>query len=224
MKRFSGIILSILLTVFTTSALKAQDMALGLGVKAGATYSQFYTGRSDLYHYNDAIGYTGGIFVPVSIMEDLSVQSEVLLSYRPFAASYYQDAKRYTLHTAYYFIDIPLVAQYQVLDFLKVELGASASYLLYGSSPRIEDETGLTQYPETLSHQQTIPTLNKPVDWHFAALGGASYLFDFGLEVGGRVAYQFTKAYEYNRISENVKPITYQLLVSYKLPFIDIQF
>jgi hypothetical protein len=224
MKKFSGIILSILLAVFTTSALKAQDMALGLGVKAGATYSQFYTGQSGLYHYNDAIGYTGGIFVPVSIMEGLSVQPEVLLSYRPFVASYYQDAKRYTLNTAYYFIDIPLLAQYQVLDFIKVELGASASYLLHGSNPRIEDETGLTQNPENLTHLNTVSTLAKPMDWNFAAVGGASYLFDFGLEVGARVAYQFTKAYEYNRISENVKPITYQVLVSYKLPFIDIQF
>jgi hypothetical protein len=224
MKKFSGIILSILLAVFTTSALKAQDMELGFGVKAGATYSQFYTGQSGLYHYNDAIGYTGGIFVPVSIMEGLSVQPEVLLSYRPFAASYYQDAKRYTLNTAYYFIDIPLLAQYQVLDFIKVELGASASYLLDAGRINMEDENGhrLISEPRPVTEPKT--TFEKPKDWTFAAVGGASYVFDFGLEVGVRVQYQFTDAYNYDRISENVKPITYQVLVSYKLPFIDIQF
>lgn len=224
MKKFSGIILSILLAVLSTSMLQAQEMGLGLGVKGGGTYSQFYTNQTGIYHYNDALGYTGGLFVPLAITEKLSIQPEALLSYRPFVASYYLDSKRYTLHSEYYFLDLPLVVSYKALEFLKVELGGSASYLLHDGRLRIEDETGLTQTPENLSHLDTTPTLAKPMDWNFAAVGGASYVFDFGLEVGGRVHYQFTKAYEYNRIAENVKPITYQVLLSYKLPFIDFQF
>ena len=228
MKKISGIILSLLLAVLSTSMLQAQDIQLGVGVKGGATYSQFYASQTGQYHYNDAMGYTGGLYIPLAIsiagLEGLSVQPEVLYSYRPFAASYYLESKRYTTKTEYHFMDIPLVVQYKMLDLIKVELGASASYLLDAGRITLEDENGhrLMQEPRPVTEPKT--TFEKPRDWTFAAIGGASYTFDFGLEVDGRVAYQFSEAYNYDRLAENVKPITYQLLVSYKLPFIDFQF
>lgn len=227
MKKFRGIIMSILISGLCASYTQAQDINVGLGVKAGATYSQYIKSSTlNQLYYKDAFGYTGGVFIPVGITEKISVQPELLITYRTFESSYYSDAKRYTLNNDYYFLDIPLVGRYQVIENVKAELGASASFLLNAGDITIEDERGyrLREIPELRDSDYVRPTYEQPRDWSFSALAGAYYQFNFGLEAGARVSYQFTEAYEYNRVSEKVYPLTYQLLVSYRIPYINFNF
>lgn len=212
-----------LLAVLNIKA-SAQQKTLELGVKGGATYTQVFQMVADQIYYKDKPGYSGGIFVPVTLGEKLNIQPEALINYRALEASFFSYDERFFMEADYFYLELPLLVRYKLLESLQLEAGASASYLINESSLRLTYKEGVAVNHPIESAPFTPNTFNKPHNWNYSAQLGAAYTFAFGVELNARVGYQFRESYDNIRVSERINPITYQLYVAYKLPFISIEF
>lgn len=176
------VILLPLLPLLLTGALHAQTF--NFGVKAGPQITSF-THSTDA---KAALLYHAGIFANYSVMDRLQAQAELV-----FSASGANDTKKDYFKQRHIYLNLPLMAKYQMYDRLSVHTGLQLG-LLMKAKLKVTEGKNEGDYDRK--------------DWfnsfEVAYLLGAEYLITKQLSAGMRFNWSLTKlAKDYDKPRQN---------------------
>lgn len=117
---------------------------LGLGIKAGMNIAtQKTTGEGVNVETSSLIGFHAGGYINYFILEPLAVQAELLVSQKgsKWSDPYFSGKDRLC------YIDIPVLARYQIIEFLNVHAGPQFGFLLKAKQFQDDgDKTDVGEY------------------------------------------------------------------------------
>lgn len=183
------IVISLVVFIFAIQGIQAQEFSFGL--KAGANISNIrgYDSNGYNWDYNSKLGFHGGLVVQTQISERFGIQSEVLYSMQgandgsdPF---YDVDFETQEVKLNLEYINVPVLAEYQIVPGFSAQLGPQIGFLIYP-----EQEVEYTYMGEDRKQDSSLNNFTKTTDFSLAA--GLEYSFDMGLFFDARYNYGLT--------------------------------
>ena len=125
-----------ILSVFTLTATNAQEIKFG--AKAGVNFATF-TGDA-LTGFDTRVSFHIGGLAEIPLSEKFSIQPELLYS---------EKGSDFFTSIDLSYLDIPLMAKYQIIKGLSAELGPVPSILLKAKETKRDVERDVTEYTKT---------------------------------------------------------------------------
>ncbi len=168
-------------------ALRAQDFSSGpsLGLKAGVNFSNIIKSGAPDFKSNVKPGLSAGLFVDIPILDAFSFAPELLYSQKGYQSSGTILAEDYDYKVSTNFLEVPLLAKFELMDGFHVSLGPQVSFLLSTTeSFKVGSDT----------FRQTVTDKNKDLKKSlFGGVLGLSYQVLDRLGVQARYSLDFQK-------------------------------
>lgn len=126
-------IAAIILMVGNLSAQNDNDTRnlLHVGVKAGMNISNMYDSQNEEYQADPKIGFVGGIFVSIPILDKIiGIQPELLFSQKGFSASGTVLGANVNFTRTTNYLDIPIFLAFKPIEYVTLLVGPQYSYLM----------------------------------------------------------------------------------------------
>lgn len=126
-------IAAIILMVGNLSAQNDNDTRnlLHVGVKAGMNISNMYDSQNEKYQADPKIGFVGGIFVSIPILDKIiGIQPELLFSQKGFSASGTILGANVNFTRTTNYLDIPIFLVFKPIEYVTLLVGPQYSYLI----------------------------------------------------------------------------------------------
>lgn len=126
-------IAAIILMVGNLSAQNDNDTRnlLHVGVKAGMNISNIYDSQNEEYQADPKIGFVGGIFVSIPILDKIiGIQPELLFSQKGFSASGTVLGANVNFTRTTNYLDIPIFLAFKPIEYVTLLVGPQYSYLM----------------------------------------------------------------------------------------------
>lgn len=133
MKKTIITIAAIILMVGNLSAQNDNDTRnlLHVGVKAGMNISNIYDSQNEEYQADPKIGFVGGIFVSIPILDKIiGIQPELLFSQKGFSASGTVLGANVNFTRTTNYLDIPIFLAFKPIEYVTLLVGPQYSYLM----------------------------------------------------------------------------------------------
>lgn len=205
-----------------------------MGAKVGGNVTYLWGQGSNIGTITPFPGIQIGGYLRYSLLDKISIQPELLFSTRGIHVRRYYDSERtdfsttspqlptsgYTVNGSYsyrtkvnlFYLDLPVMVNYQITDNLKVHAGPVVSLNVWDS------------YPKTYTHDnvriQSDQEFRKIKPWEFGAGLGVSYdfiLMEKKVSAGARYTLGLTRINEANRANSDLKSSTFSLSLAYDL-------
>lgn len=196
----------LIVMMFFVTITKAQDGSTSSGVvfgaKAGGNYVYHIGSGTNDYIIRPVYGYHAGGFAKYHINEKISAKLEALFSTRGLNVGFQSS----NLRSELFYVDIPLLAQYNITDKFSIDGGVLGSLFLYKRRSTTTDYNELRiEDPDQLKYYEKL---------QIGALVGATYnlssLFE-GLSVSARYNQSFTPVNELVRNSRGGRQLFYSM-------------
>jgi hypothetical protein len=188
---------------------KAVIDEFGVGIRAGANFSNVYDDADDNFDTDGKLGFAGGVFLTLPLGRILGVQPEILFSQKGFSASGTLNGDTYNFTRTLNYFDVPLQVQLKPFSFLAIVGGPQFSFLL---SRTDVFESG------TITYQQQQDIRNDDIRRNtLGAIGGAD-LYLGRILISGRISWDLQDNYEDGSVvTPRYKNVFMQATVGYKL-------
>ncbi|MCB0524938.1 MAG: PorT family protein [Lewinellaceae bacterium] len=185
------ILLPLLVITICFQSMHAQS--LNFGVKAGGQLIHM----THINDSKDAILYHGGAFLEIPVADRLSIQAELLCSAQGVNDSESDDFKQRN-----FYLQLPVMAKFQVWKGLSVHAGAQAGWLM-SAHLKVDDGESKDSYENKDDFKE----------FDYGVLAGAEYLITKNLGIGARVNWGLSEVFE---ASDKPRQHTFQAYVSYR--------
>ena len=186
-----------MLAVLAIASINAQGVELG--VKAGLNVPTLVGDNTD--NLSSFATYHAGVFANIEVSENFSVQPECMFSCQ---GAEYEESEGYDGEFVLGYLNVPVMAKYEVAEGFNVEVGPQIGLLLMAED-RYENEFE--------SGEDDVKDSFKDID--FGVNFGASYELANGLGFGARYNLGLSNIVDEEGIDDKVRNSVFQFFVSY---------